>query len=144
MTLSARLVTAASFVIEIDDVFDDRITSGRHSLSKIAEQFRLDLEALAGRLDDEVARRQPHPIHSRGDPRNRRIARLGSDFLFRDLALQVLADGLHAPIKEALIDIHQHHVVARLREHMGNAIAHGARANDSHIFDFHNVPRMSA
>ncbi len=70
MTLSGRLVTAASFVIEIDEVFDDRITSGRQSLSRSRKSSDLISNALARRLNHEVAPRQPHPVHRRRNARH--------------------------------------------------------------------------
>jgi hypothetical protein len=40
-TLSGRLVAAPSSVIEIDEVFDERITSGRVIVSRLANSARL-------------------------------------------------------------------------------------------------------
>ena len=53
-TLSGRLVAAPSSVIEIDDVFDARMTSGRVERVERREDLPLDVEVLDDRLDDVV------------------------------------------------------------------------------------------
>src|SRR5208337_210904 len=78
ITLSGRLVAAASLVIEMDEVLDERTTSGRH------------------------------------------IALLRRQLVLRNLAFQVLADGLKSSIDEALRDVNQHDVVSALREHVSD------------------------
>ena len=54
MTFSGRRVAAPSLVIEIDDVLEARMASGRVEAVQLREDLRLDLEVLDDRLDDEV------------------------------------------------------------------------------------------
>jgi hypothetical protein len=51
---SARAVTAASCVIEIDDVFDATIAPGFAIASILAQDLDLDRRVLGRRLDHEV------------------------------------------------------------------------------------------
>ena len=53
--LGPRRSTAASCVIEIDDVFDARSASGFAMRVDLRRMLELELEVLGGRLDDEVA-----------------------------------------------------------------------------------------
>jgi hypothetical protein len=56
MTLSGRLVSAASFVIEIEEVLEARMTSGRlHHAIEVSENLRLDFESFRRGLDYEIA-----------------------------------------------------------------------------------------
>ena len=52
---SGRGMTAASDVIEIDDVFDAMSASALASASDLPQDLELELEVLGGGLDDEVA-----------------------------------------------------------------------------------------
>ncbi len=58
MTLSGRLVSAASLVMEIDEVFVARINFRAAHAVEIAEDLGLDLKFLARRFDDEIAVRK--------------------------------------------------------------------------------------
>ena len=53
-TLSGRFVAAPSKVIEIDDVFEERITSGRVIASSWPNRSALRLEVFDDGLDDVV------------------------------------------------------------------------------------------
>ena len=53
-TWSGRFVAAPSSVIEIDDVFDARMTSGRAIASRLREQRALGVGVLDDRFDDVV------------------------------------------------------------------------------------------
>ena len=55
ITLSGRLVSAASLVMEIDEVFEARMTSGASQPVQIAKNLRLDLKFLGSGFDDKVA-----------------------------------------------------------------------------------------
>ncbi len=53
-TLSGRRVAAPSVVIEIDEVFEERMTSGPRQAIEGREQRLLGLEVFEDRFDDEV------------------------------------------------------------------------------------------
>ncbi len=55
MTRSGRLVCAASLVMEMDEVLEARMVSGGTELIELLEELLLDLKALAGGFDDELA-----------------------------------------------------------------------------------------
>ena len=68
----------------------------------------------------------------------RLIALLGGELGLGHLAFQVLADRLQAAIEEALLDVDQHHLESALGEHVGDAVAHGARADYADCLDVHD------
>ena len=109
---------------------------------EVAEEFGLDLEALAGGFDDEVASGEFVALGDGTNVRQRLIALLGGELRLGDFAFQVLVDGLQAAISEALLDIEQHHRVPALGEHMGDTVAHGARADNAYGFDVHDFRRF--
>jgi hypothetical protein len=115
---AGRRVTAASRVIEIED-------------------FRLDFKFLGGGLDDEVAGRKVATLEHGLDALQRRGFVASGNFAFGQFAIEVLADGFEAAIKESLFHIAQRHPISAAREHLRNAIAHGSRADHSHPFDWH-------
>ena len=55
MTRSGRLVCAASLVMEMDEVLEARMVSGGTELIELLKELLLDLKALAGGFDDELA-----------------------------------------------------------------------------------------
>ena len=84
---------------------------------QVAEELRLDLDALARRLDHEVAPRQPHPIHRRRNARHSAASRASAViFSFATSRSRFLRDGLYAAIEKPLVHIHQHDVITRLAQ----------------------------
>ncbi len=138
ITLSGRLVSAASLVIEMDEVFDDRITSGPAHRVQVAKELRLDLEALARRLDDEVAIGQRCGRSTVAVMRASAASR-GSAVIFalatsRSRFLRMVSTPRS---RKRCSTSTSTTVVAALREDMGDAVAHGARTNHSYSFNFH-------
>ena len=69
MTWSGRFVAAPSVVIEIDEVFDERMTSAARQAIELREQLLLGLEVLVDGLDHEVGLGEPSSIGGGRDPR---------------------------------------------------------------------------
>ena len=98
ITLSGRVVSAAILVIEMEDVFEARMTSGLHNAVQVAENLRLDFKLLGRRLDNQIAIRELPAIKHRRDPAQRRGLVGGRDLVLRHFAIQILSDRL--PVRD--------------------------------------------
>ena len=143
-TLSGRLVAAPSTVIEIDEVFDARMTSGRDDRVEPREQRALCRRVLDDRFDDESASAsasRPVATVSRPSAASRSSAvslPFSTNFarLFSIAARARSSAGADASCEA--------HGEARLREHLGDAVAHRARADDAEsVVDRHGMTPCS-
>ena len=130
-------------VIEIDDVFDARITSGLAIASRLAEERALRVGILDDRFDDvvgvgevvDVGRRSAGGRAScRGRPPSACPSRRTSSRLVRSVARARSSIGSR--------DVDEPHGESGLREHLRDAAAHRARANHADGFDIHRLFRM--
>ncbi len=106
ITLSGLRVTAPSFVIEIEEVFDAS--------------------------DERFAQRAD--VGSRLNARDDRALRIRAQSVFINVALQALVDRRHAARQKLLSHIAHHNVTTRTRRHLRNARAHCARSNYAQRF----------
>ncbi len=131
MTFSGRLVTAASDVIGIDDVFEARIAVGRKNLVCAPEDRLLHVGVLDDRLDQEVGF---DDLAHRGHALEH-VTRSGATLL-GELA-EALLHG-----EERTLDRSRHLVVERDPpprggHHLCDAAAHLASADDENVPELH-------
>ncbi len=107
----------------------------RHDLADIAENGFLEFAPFGGRLDGEIHILEPADIGGVDDAVHRLVHFGLGDQVPCQLAIQVAPDGLSRRIKRVLGNIVEHNIVARQRAHMGNTIAHLARADNAYAFD---------
>ena len=120
-TRSGRLVAAPISVMEMDDVFEARITSGRASASRRPKSVRLRLHGLDDGFDDVVCRRQLGKPRRDLEPAERLIAVGCGELAFLDELAQRLLDAGARAIERARLEIVQQHGVAGLREYLRDA-----------------------
>ncbi len=104
------------------------------------EDLLLDVLALGGALDDEIGLAERRQILRRGDPRQRRLHRVGGDLATAHLPLKVLADQRHRLVQRLGADIVEQHLITRESHHMRDAIAHLACTHNAHCPDVHAPP----
>ena len=75
-------------------------------------------------------------------PKNSRFVTLGNFALFH-FAVEVLRNRVHGVIEEARFDVAQNYAVAGASEHVRDAVAHGAGAEDCNGADCVNGHRVS-
>ena len=128
MTCSGRLVWAASLVIEMDEVFDARMTCAGRRVSSSREDLALDLEFLSCRFDDEVAAGKRGAVDGALNAADRGVHLVLGELGFGDFAGEILADGVEAAIEETLLDFAEADIESAAREDVGDAVTHGAGA----------------
>src|ERR1019366_1664208 len=113
-------------------------------LVDLAPHLELQRQALGDRLDHQVAVGQVAVVDGSLDARAH-LARLG----LVHLALlrrprQLLLDLGDALLQSRLVELPQHHLIAGLGRHLGDAVAHQSRAQHSHLLDLlrHWTPRL--
>ena len=135
--------TAASAVIEIDDVFDARIASGIASASTCLQDPQLELEVFGRRLDDQV--RAARASRNRSMPRTRAsaaVARVGGDLVLLLQPLEAAADRGDAAVDGRLRDVDHDDIDARNGACLRDAVAHRSGADDADALDrLHRVRR---
>jgi len=137
MTFAGRAVAAASLVIEMEEVFEDRITFRATNAVKIAKQFGFDFEFFRGRLNNEIATSQFCPAGDCGNsPDGLRLLRL-VDPRLGNLAIQVLRNHRRRAVQKFLFQIAQHNFVSVARKHVRDAVTHSAAADDPYSLNGH-------
>ena len=91
-TLSGRFVAAPRSVIEIDDVFEARMTSGRASCVEPREQRSLGVDVLDDRFDDVVGVGEVVERRRDGKPAERGVAIGGGQLALLDELREALLD----------------------------------------------------
>ena len=109
------------------------------NLIEVAKDFRLDFKFLRGRFNHEIAAREIAALEHGFDPFQSGGLVSRGDFAFGQLAVEVLADGFEAAIQKSLLHIAQRHAISAARKHVGDAVAHGSRADHSHPLDWHKI-----
>jgi hypothetical protein len=132
-TLSARLVTAA----ETRDRDRRRVRGeDRPRLGdpvQLREQLALDVEFLDHRLHDEIRRGHVREVPRELDALQRGRAVGGRELaLLRELAQAAVDLGAGA-LEGGAVHVAEHDGVTGLREHLGDAVAHRARADDGDL-----------
>ena len=98
--------------MEIEEVLLAMITSSRNSRSASAENGAFDLDFFRDGFHQKVGRSDVGDVGDRKQSLERADALCFGDFALLHLAAQILADGVHAAVDEALFDIAQNHFVA--------------------------------
>src|SRR5581483_2331131 len=111
---------------------------------EFAEEVSLDLQLLGGSFNDKVAGLEAGASHGRLDALERLIALLGGELLLGDFPLQVCGNGRDRAIEEALLDVAQEDAVPGPGKDVGDAIAHGARADNADSLNLHKRPMFTA
>ncbi len=101
------------------------------------EHGGLGLKRLRDRLDDVVDVGQRVEIRPGGESPQCRVAVGHGQFAFLDELGEALLDGASRAVDRRGHRVAQPHFEARLREHLGDAIAHGACPDDADTFDVH-------
>ena len=96
----------------------------------LGKNFSLELDLFGDSLDREVRSRNCFKFCNGLDTgQYRRLLRLG-ELAFANLAVEIFRDRFQTSIEKTLFDIAQNDLKAAAREHMGDAIAHGASTED--------------
>ena len=136
MKRSGRSVTAARRVIEIEEVLVARIALLLEMRTKVDEDLALDRLVLGGGLDDEVGLAERGKVGAPLNALQRRLHLGIGDDAARDLARHVALDERERAFSTAsFLHVVDGHVVAGERDHMGDAVAHLAGADDADRLD---------
>jgi len=123
--------------MEMEEVFEARITSGRQAVSRSRKICDLISNfSVAASSPDRKRRVEPDPWS--GVMRWSVAALSSAEILFfatsRSRFLPMVA---MARSTNRCSTSHRNYLVARARENMGNAVAHGTRAKNSRLLDLH-------
>ncbi|MDT4846273.1 hypothetical protein FQZ97_802890 [compost metagenome] len=114
---------------------DDHL--GAHQLVHLLEDLELERVVLGGGLDDELRALQVVVVGRALDQRQRGGLLLGRELFLLDQAVEAARDGGDALVDGGLGHVDHHHVDARYRAGLGDAVAHGAGADDAHSLNRH-------
>ena len=89
------------------------------------------------RFDDQIHRAEARELRLRGDPGERRVARLLGDLAARNLAIHVRRDHTRRRAQRRLRHVVEVDIVPGERADMDDAVAHLAGADDANALDFH-------
>ena len=129
------MVAAPRDVIEIDEVLDVSTRGGSGQRVESREQRALGLGLFDDRFDDVVGVGEGVERRGRHDTGQGRVAGRCSEFSLLDQPCEALFDRVPRAIEHRLRDVDQPHGEARLREHLGDAVAHRAGAHDTDRLD---------
>ena len=130
----------ASSVIESDDVFDARTTSGRHTLSSSRENARLELEVLGNGFDDEIGVGEIGHRRGGGDPREQGVGVLLGELAPADGPRRGGVEVGEAAGDGVVVDLGGDDVQAVAGEHLDDARAHRAQTDDTDRSEFPRHP----
>ena len=135
MKRSGWAVTEASRVIEIDEVLEATIVSGLRNGAQVGEDLALDVLALGGRLDHEIAVGEIVERRRDADPVKRRLAAGFVELALGDLARQQAVDRRERRLDALFGDVVEQHVQSGLGADQRDAGAHLAGADDADFVD---------
>ena len=101
------------------------------------EDLGLGVDHFGDRLDHVVDVGQRVEIGSGREPAQRRVAVRRRQLALLDELAEALLDAPARALDGRGDHVAQPHLEPRLREHLGDAVAHGARADDAYSFDVH-------
>ena len=104
-------------------------------LVQLGEDLALEVEALAGGLDDEVGVGEGGEVDGAAEAGEGGVAVGGGEAVLRDEAAEAFFDRGEATVDEGLVDIAQDGGVAALDGDLGDAGAHGAGADDGDLLN---------
>ena len=111
--------------------------------SRLREQRALGVDVLDDRFDDVVGVGQRVERRRRRQPAERGVAIGGGQLALLDELREALLDRRARAIEHRLRDVDEPHVETRLREHLRDAVAHRARADDADGLDVHRDSRVA-
>ena len=124
MKRSGRSVTAASRVIEIEEVLLAMIAPGFRLRHQAGEDLALELLVLGRGLDHEVAvAKQLHALAGLDPAQRLRLVRLAQHLLLH-LPAEEVVDPADRGVQRLARDVRQANLVARLGRHLGDAATH--------------------
>ncbi len=130
-TLSGRVVAAPRTVIEIDEVLDASSADGPRQGVESREQCALGVGLFDDRLDDVVGVGEGVERGGCHDTAQGRVAGRRRERSLLDQSGEAFFDRVPRAVEHRLRDVHQPDDEARLREDLGDAVAHRARADDA-------------
>ena len=136
-TRPGRDVRAAIAVIEIDDVLDARMDSGRRHPVQLGEDLVLESGDFGHGLHDQPGLADVLQSGRGFDAAEGPGHGPGVDPAPRPLPFQVAPDRGDAAIEGGGVRVHQDHLQPRQRAHVGDAVPHGPGADDRDSFDVH-------
>src|SRR5262249_11116884 len=104
---------------------------------EITKDLCLDLKFLCRGFNDEITTAEFFTVKYTSNARHRLVRLLRREFVLCYLALEVPANGFYSTIEKALLNLAQDHMIAILREDMGNTVAHGSSANHPNCLYVH-------
>ncbi len=112
-----------------------KIASRLDDLVHLPPHLELQWQALGDRLDREVAVGEVAVVHGAVNARPDCVGLLLGALALLDRARQLLLDLADALRERRLVHLAQHHLVAGLRGHLGDAVAHQPRSEHAHLLD---------
>ena len=114
MTLSGRFVAAAIFVIEIDEVFDERIASGDLRSRRVFRMicFLISKFSVAASTTSEQPARSSSEVVVFIRPRTARFSVLGHRLFFYK-TIEAFADIRDAAVDKVLLDVAHNNIKTR-------------------------------
>ena len=103
----------------------------------LLDDLDLEIVVFGGRLDHQLRRLEVCVAGAAVDQCHGRVALGCSQLVLLHQTLQARDDGGQALVDGLLGDIHHHHLDARNRASLRNAVAHGARANNANRINMH-------
>ena len=137
MTLSGRLVWAAMRPMGMDEVLRGQDRSRFADLVQVPENLELDVLLLGGRLDHEVRRGHVLEVDAALDSAQQGVLFRRRHLAFFDIAGQDVGDGFQALVDEFLLDVVHDDCQPAGGRHLGDAVAHLPRADDTECFNLH-------
>ncbi len=137
MNFSGRPVTAASRVMEIDEVLEATIVCGCRWGQRAWKILRLTCSSSIAELDDQVVIGKAFEIRNWGNALQRGVAVNFGDLAGFQLPSEVSADGIEARLNALLAHIVDADVKSGEGADMRNAAAHLPSTNDADFLDLH-------
>ena len=135
MTCSGREVATEISVTLSEEVLVARIASGRQIRSSSPKIFRLRSSRSGTASMTRSTSPQRGQSDGEGDPVQERVALLGGELAPGDRAVGGADQGGPPPFQRVLGDLHREHVDPVAGEHLDDAGAHGAQADDADAGD---------
>ncbi|MGY4430111.1 hypothetical protein ACVWWO_002588 [Bradyrhizobium sp. F1.13.1] len=135
MKRSGRSVAAASFVIEIDEVFVASSVRGDSVAQRSFRILTLSFLVLGRRLDDEIAIDELGAVGGAGDALERGVAIARRHLLLLDQALEAAANRRNPAVHRRIGNIDHHDRKPGRGTNLRDAVPHGPCPDDANGLD---------
>ena len=133
-------MTAASRVIEIDEVLLAKMVSGRQTGASARKTAAFASKLSVTAFDSDVGRGQVSQLNGGFQAGERLPPCFLGEAPFLHVARESFDDPRRPALQKLRGSIGEHHRESCAQHHVGNPVAHLPRANYAHDFDFHVPP----